>query len=115
MEALDSIPVDAETRLQLFHRSADLAEAADGHKHHLHSHEDYLEEFGHTHRLHDHDEYLKDLDADVSESTADDEKVRRRCVWGKNCPDICAQGGVAGFIGCTWNCGGDADTPMCPE
>ncbi|OAG07946.1 uncharacterized protein CC84DRAFT_1203465 [Paraphaeosphaeria sporulosa] len=121
---LDSNHADAKTEWQLFYRSADSAEGADGKRHRLHSHENYLEELGRNCRLHSHDEYLKDSKLDAAKSTkytpggtkeGTGEKVQRRCVWSKNCKEICAQGGVGGLIGCTWNCGGDANMPTCPE
>ncbi|KAF2444756.1 hypothetical protein P171DRAFT_431553 [Karstenula rhodostoma CBS 690.94] len=123
-EDLDSIPADAETRLQLLHRSTDPVGAGEDKKHHLHSHEDYLEELDRTYRLHGHDEYLEGSGAgaaEIPEPTSGDakevldDKVQRRCIWGQSCQDICTMGGLVGLIGCTWNCGGDVNMPTCPE
>jgi hypothetical protein len=123
-EDLDAISTSAKTGLQLSYRGASPTEAADEKKHHLHSHEDYLPELGRTYRLYGHDEYLDVSGSEAGEtveSTSADAKdilevkVQRRCVWGHNCRDTCAQGGIVGLIGCTWNCGGDANTPTCPK
>ncbi|KAF9740363.1 hypothetical protein PMIN02_004553 [Paraphaeosphaeria minitans] len=121
---LKSILADAETRLQLFYRSVGPAEGGDENKHHLPFHEDYLEKPVRTYRLHSHDEYLEGSGSDAAKGPGytpagtkeeTEEKVQRRCVWGKRCKDICAQGGVGNLIGCIWNCGGDANMPTCSE
>lgn len=97
-------------------RSAGLS--ADANKHRIHSHDEYLEDSGRPHKVHSHDEYLPrpgEFESASTPQSAKHDKVQKRCVWKQNCGDICNGPSIVGWIGCAWNCGGDAAMPTCSE
>ncbi|KAJ4349781.1 uncharacterized protein N0V89_008399 [Didymosphaeria variabile] len=105
-------PTDTK-RLRLFSlRGAGSPEVTEEKKHHLPSQQDYLPEVDRAYR-HNHDEYLEDSDSCseaetylVSSAASINKGLQRRCVRRKNCKEICAQSGLEGTTGCTWNYGG---------